>query len=207
MDVQKCLFAVLVFRLDWPAGTWNAVKRLLLQWRKLQKGTFSVLSIMVKNYVLFVKMLRYHLLRFPSPPQYNRGRCGVEFHSNRTIFYWRNCPNCVVCFKKTLMFPCVAFLSGTTIMKSFHSPLLFWHPNFVVETRFMALVIVPQAREAYLHFMVSIAKITREDRNLTQDDDRVWEEMMQVLELETDIANVSASHNRKWSCGMRAKEN
>lgn len=71
----------------------------------------------------------------------------------------------------------------------------------------MTLVIVPQAREAYLHFMVSIAKITREDRNLTQDDDRVWEEMMQVLELETDIANVSASHNRKWSCGTRAKEN
>uniref|UniRef100_A0A8C4DTU3 Membrane metallo-endopeptidase-like 1 n=1 Tax=Dicentrarchus labrax TaxID=13489 RepID=A0A8C4DTU3_DICLA len=58
-------------------------------------------------------------------------------------------------------------------------------------------------REAYLHFMVSIAKITREDRNLTQDDDRVWEEMMQVLELETDIANVSASHNRKWNCGMK----
>lgn len=49
---------------------------------------------------------------------------------------------------------------------------------------------VPQVREAYLHFMVSIAKITREDRNLTQDDDHVWEEMMQVLELETDIANV-----------------
>lgn len=55
--------------------------------------------------------------------------------------------------------------------------------------------------------MVSIAKITREDRNLTQDDDRVWEEMMQVLELETDIANVSASHDRKWNCGTRAKEN
>lgn len=49
----------------------------------------------------------------------------------------------------------------------------------------------PQVREAYLQFMVSIAKITRDDRNLTQDDDRLWEEMMQVLELETDIANVS----------------
>lgn len=48
-----------------------------------------------------------------------------------------------------------------------------------------------QVREAYLQFMVSIAKITRDDRNLTQDDDRLWEEMMQVLELETDIANVS----------------
>lgn len=64
----------------------------------------------------------------------------------------------------------------------------------------LQLVIAPQVREAYLHFMVSIAKITREDRNLTQDDDRVWEEMMQVLELETDIANVSASHDRKRNC-------
>lgn len=53
--------------------------------------------------------------------------------------------------------------------------------------------------------MVSIAKIAREDRNLTEDDSRVWEEMMQVLELEIDIANVSASHNRKWNCGMRLR--
>uniref|UniRef100_A0AAX7T6G0 Membrane metallo-endopeptidase-like 1 n=1 Tax=Astatotilapia calliptera TaxID=8154 RepID=A0AAX7T6G0_ASTCA len=60
--------------------------------------------------------------------------------------------------------------------------------------------------KAYLHFMVSIAKITREDRNLTQDDDRVWEEMMQVLELETDIANVSASCSRKWNCETRFRK-
>uniref|UniRef100_A0A3Q3WNU9 Uncharacterized protein n=1 Tax=Mola mola TaxID=94237 RepID=A0A3Q3WNU9_MOLML len=49
-----------------------------------------------------------------------------------------------------------------------------------------------KVREAYLHFMVSIAKITRDDRNLTQDDDRVWEEMIQVMELETDIANATS---------------
>uniref|UniRef100_A0A667WSF6 Membrane metalloendopeptidase like 1 n=1 Tax=Myripristis murdjan TaxID=586833 RepID=A0A667WSF6_9TELE len=49
-----------------------------------------------------------------------------------------------------------------------------------------------KVREAYLHFMVAIAKIAREDRNLTQDDDRVWEEMMQLLELETDIANATS---------------
>lgn len=55
----------------------------------------------------------------------------------------------------------------------------------------MFFLFAPQVREAYLQFMVSIAKITRDDRNLTQDDDRLWEEMMQVLELETDIANVS----------------
>uniref|UniRef100_A0A667X583 Membrane metalloendopeptidase like 1 n=1 Tax=Myripristis murdjan TaxID=586833 RepID=A0A667X583_9TELE len=47
-------------------------------------------------------------------------------------------------------------------------------------------------KKAYLHFMVAIAKIAREDRNLTQDDDRVWEEMMQLLELETDIANATS---------------
>uniref|UniRef100_A0A667WGJ1 Membrane metalloendopeptidase like 1 n=1 Tax=Myripristis murdjan TaxID=586833 RepID=A0A667WGJ1_9TELE len=60
-------------------------------------------------------------------------------------------------------------------------------------------------KKAYLHFMVAIAKIAREDRNLTQDDDRVWEEMMQLLELETDIANVSTSHNRKWNSLCKAK--
>lgn len=68
----------------------------------------------------------------------------------------------------------------------------------------LQLVIVPQVRKAYLHYMVSIAKIIRDDRNLTQDDDHVWEEMMQVLELETDIANVSANHNRKWNDATRA---
>ncbi|GAA6110341.1 membrane metallo-endopeptidase-like 1 [Tachysurus ichikawai] len=46
--------------------------------------------------------------------------------------------------------------------------------------------------EAYLQFMVSMAKIVREDRNLTQDDEHVWEEMMQVIELERDIANASS---------------
>uniref|UniRef100_A0AAY4CU41 Membrane metallo-endopeptidase-like 1 n=1 Tax=Denticeps clupeoides TaxID=299321 RepID=A0AAY4CU41_9TELE len=50
-----------------------------------------------------------------------------------------------------------------------------------------------RVREAYLQFMVTMARIAREDRNLTQDDEHVWEEMMQVMELERDIANVSAS--------------
>ncbi|XP_034022123.1 membrane metallo-endopeptidase-like 1 [Thalassophryne amazonica] len=49
-----------------------------------------------------------------------------------------------------------------------------------------------KVQEAYLHFMVSIAKIIREDRNLSQDDNRVWEEMVQVLDLETDIANATS---------------
>ncbi|KPP69864.1 membrane metallo-endopeptidase-like 1-like [Scleropages formosus] len=49
-----------------------------------------------------------------------------------------------------------------------------------------------RVREAYLKFMVSLAKIAREDRNLTQDDDRIWEEMMMVMELETDIANATS---------------
>uniref|UniRef100_A0A8C7CDU3 Membrane metalloendopeptidase like 1 n=1 Tax=Oncorhynchus kisutch TaxID=8019 RepID=A0A8C7CDU3_ONCKI len=50
-------------------------------------------------------------------------------------------------------------------------------------------------KRAYLQFMVSMVRIAREDRNLTQEDDRVVEEMVQVLELETDIANVSADKN------------
>uniref|UniRef100_A0A8C1IVR9 Membrane metallo-endopeptidase-like 1 n=1 Tax=Cyprinus carpio TaxID=7962 RepID=A0A8C1IVR9_CYPCA len=45
---------------------------------------------------------------------------------------------------------------------------------------------------AYLEFMVSIARIAREDRNLTQDEERLWEDMTQVLELETDIANATS---------------
>ncbi|KAM9443739.1 membrane metallo-endopeptidase-like 1 [Clarias gariepinus] len=49
-----------------------------------------------------------------------------------------------------------------------------------------------KVREAYLQFMVSMAKIVREDRNLTQDDERVWEDMMQVMELERDIANATS---------------
>uniref|UniRef100_A0A4W5P791 Membrane metalloendopeptidase like 1 n=1 Tax=Hucho hucho TaxID=62062 RepID=A0A4W5P791_9TELE len=49
-----------------------------------------------------------------------------------------------------------------------------------------------RVREAYLQFMVSMARIAREDRNLTQEDDRVVEEMVQVLDLETDIANATS---------------
>uniref|UniRef100_A0A8C8DF94 Membrane metallo-endopeptidase-like 1 n=1 Tax=Oncorhynchus tshawytscha TaxID=74940 RepID=A0A8C8DF94_ONCTS len=45
---------------------------------------------------------------------------------------------------------------------------------------------------AYLQFMVSMARIAREARNLTQEDDRVVEEMVQVLDLETDIANATS---------------
>ncbi|XP_041946102.1 membrane metallo-endopeptidase-like 1 isoform X1 [Alosa sapidissima] len=48
-----------------------------------------------------------------------------------------------------------------------------------------------RVREAYQQFMVTMARIAREDRNLTQDDERVWEEMMQVMELERDIANAT----------------
>uniref|UniRef100_A0A3B3SV54 Membrane metalloendopeptidase like 1 n=1 Tax=Paramormyrops kingsleyae TaxID=1676925 RepID=A0A3B3SV54_9TELE len=49
-----------------------------------------------------------------------------------------------------------------------------------------------KVREAYFKFMVSMAKIAREDRNLTQDDEHVWEEMTLVMELETDIANATS---------------
>ncbi|XP_028303648.1 membrane metallo-endopeptidase-like 1 isoform X3 [Gouania willdenowi] len=49
-----------------------------------------------------------------------------------------------------------------------------------------------KVRKSYLYYMVSVAKIIREDKNLTQDDNQVLAEMMQVLELETEIANATS---------------
>ncbi|KAJ8371263.1 hypothetical protein SKAU_G00112910 [Synaphobranchus kaupii] len=49
-----------------------------------------------------------------------------------------------------------------------------------------------KVREAYLQFMFSIVLMAREDRNLTREEDRVWEEVMQVMQLETDIANATS---------------
>ncbi|KAM8927932.1 membrane metallo-endopeptidase-like 1 isoform 2-T2 [Pelodytes ibericus] len=47
-------------------------------------------------------------------------------------------------------------------------------------------------REAYLQFMITIAKMVREDKNLTKDDNFVQEEMTRVMDLETDIAKATA---------------
>ncbi|MBN3307722.1 MMEL1 protein, partial [Amia calva] len=49
-----------------------------------------------------------------------------------------------------------------------------------------------RVRDAYLQFMVSIARMAREDRNLTQDEELVLEELTGVLELETDIASATS---------------
>ncbi|KAI1892524.1 hypothetical protein AGOR_G00134480 [Albula goreensis] len=49
-----------------------------------------------------------------------------------------------------------------------------------------------KVREAYMQFMFSIVLMAREDRNLTRDEERVWEEVMQVMQLETDIANATS---------------
>ncbi|XP_036389931.1 membrane metallo-endopeptidase-like 1 [Megalops cyprinoides] len=49
-----------------------------------------------------------------------------------------------------------------------------------------------KVREAYLQFIVSIALMAREDRNLTRDEERVWEEVVQVMQLETEIANATS---------------
>uniref|UniRef100_A0A8C9FB20 Membrane metalloendopeptidase like 1 n=1 Tax=Pavo cristatus TaxID=9049 RepID=A0A8C9FB20_PAVCR len=48
-----------------------------------------------------------------------------------------------------------------------------------------------QVREAYLQFMITIAKMIREDMNISKDDLFVQEEMAKVMELETDIANAT----------------
>ncbi|XP_078497054.1 membrane metallo-endopeptidase-like 1 isoform X1 [Lissotriton helveticus] len=49
-----------------------------------------------------------------------------------------------------------------------------------------------RVREAYLQFMITIAKMLREDLNLTKDDNFVQEEMTRIMELETFIANATA---------------
>lgn len=47
-----------------------------------------------------------------------------------------------------------------------------------------------QVREAYLQFMVSVAEMLRADLNLSLNSRLVWEDMAQVLKLETQLANV-----------------
>ncbi|XP_073937647.1 membrane metallo-endopeptidase-like 1 isoform X3 [Castor canadensis] len=49
-----------------------------------------------------------------------------------------------------------------------------------------------QVREAYLQFMMSVATMLRKDMNLPKDNHLVREEMVQVLELETHLANATA---------------
>uniref|UniRef100_A0A8C4YF69 Membrane metalloendopeptidase like 1 n=1 Tax=Gopherus evgoodei TaxID=1825980 RepID=A0A8C4YF69_9SAUR len=48
-----------------------------------------------------------------------------------------------------------------------------------------------RVREAYLQFMITIAKMIREDKNMAKDDTFVQQEMAKVMKLETEIANVS----------------
>lgn len=47
-----------------------------------------------------------------------------------------------------------------------------------------------QIREAYLQFMITIARMVREDKNMTKDDAFVQEEMSRVMDFESDIAKV-----------------
>lgn len=49
-----------------------------------------------------------------------------------------------------------------------------------------------RVREAYLQFMIGVAKMIREDRNMTKNDSFVEDEMMKVLELEIEMANATA---------------
>ncbi|XP_053136967.1 membrane metallo-endopeptidase-like 1 isoform X2 [Hemicordylus capensis] len=50
-----------------------------------------------------------------------------------------------------------------------------------------------KVREAYFQYMVTIAKMIREDMNGSKDNRFVQEEMRKVMEFETDIANATAS--------------
>uniref|UniRef100_A0A4W3GW90 Membrane metalloendopeptidase like 1 n=1 Tax=Callorhinchus milii TaxID=7868 RepID=A0A4W3GW90_CALMI len=58
-----------------------------------------------------------------------------------------------------------------------------------------------KVRDAYLQFMILIAKMIREDRNLTKNDIFVQEEMAKVLEFEIEIANVRRyNHSHLTNC-------
>ncbi|XP_024616016.1 membrane metallo-endopeptidase-like 1 [Neophocaena asiaeorientalis asiaeorientalis] len=54
-----------------------------------------------------------------------------------------------------------------------------------------------KVREAYLQFMMSVATMLRADRNLPQNSDLVREDMAQVLELETQLANAMAPEEER----------
>ncbi|XP_060708153.1 membrane metallo-endopeptidase-like 1 [Hemiscyllium ocellatum] len=49
-----------------------------------------------------------------------------------------------------------------------------------------------KVREIHLQIMITIAKMIREDRNVTKNDTFVEEEMTKVLEFETELANATA---------------
>ncbi|XP_073661561.1 membrane metallo-endopeptidase-like 1 [Tursiops truncatus] len=54
-----------------------------------------------------------------------------------------------------------------------------------------------KVREAYLQFMTSVATMLRADMNLPQNSDLVREDMAQVLELETQLANATAPQEER----------
>ncbi|XP_065737316.1 membrane metallo-endopeptidase-like 1 [Phocoena phocoena] len=54
-----------------------------------------------------------------------------------------------------------------------------------------------KVREAYLQFMMSVATMLRADMNLPQNSDLVREDMAQVLELETQLANATAPEEER----------
>lgn len=48
-----------------------------------------------------------------------------------------------------------------------------------------------QACSAYVDFMISVAKLIRQERNLTVNESQISIQMRRVMDLETEIANVS----------------
>uniref|UniRef100_A0A8C4YEQ3 Membrane metalloendopeptidase like 1 n=1 Tax=Gopherus evgoodei TaxID=1825980 RepID=A0A8C4YEQ3_9SAUR len=53
-------------------------------------------------------------------------------------------------------------------------------------------------RVTYLQFMITIAKMIREDKNMAKDDTFVQQEMAKVMKLETEIANEAGFHCNRY---------
>ncbi|MFT7804508.1 membrane metallo-endopeptidase-like 1 isoform X2 [Arapaima gigas] len=49
-----------------------------------------------------------------------------------------------------------------------------------------------KVRKTYQQFMAALVLMVRQDRNLARDEEHVWEEVMRVMDLETDIANATS---------------
>uniref|UniRef100_A0A669R788 Membrane metalloendopeptidase like 1 n=1 Tax=Phasianus colchicus TaxID=9054 RepID=A0A669R788_PHACC len=69
--------------------------------------------------------------------------------------------------------------------------IIYMTVNLFIRTLRTHTISSVQVREAYLQFMITIAKMIREDMNISKDDLFVQEEMAKVMELETDIANAT----------------
>lgn len=114
------------------------------------------------------------------------GKCG---ESNTGMLVWVAAP-CQVYFCPKLQEKDRAYIAqGSTwlfcitsnmhLQKCFFSPFLPTSPSLL------------QACLAYVEFMISVAKLIRQERGLAIDENQISTEMNKIMDLEKEIANVN----------------